>query len=365
MNFIELQQFIDNANIPSVNRNPQTFLGISKFPHYENVWSNIYAFFLNVDEEHNFRDLFISSLLELLSERDSSFFKGSFKVKTEYPTEKKGRIDILLFNDYETIIIENKVNHYLKNDLDDYWESITTSHKRGVVISVKKMKKSEILNSNFINITHLEFISKVIFHLPSFIENSDDKYVVFLKDFYQNIINTTKPMDFNLLKFYSKNQSEINKLSEIKEICMSHIISEVENSSDDINAKLEVYKRGTNRFRHLICPDEKNLMITIVFESLFKEEQLLQIVIEFQNELLDRIRKNVEAVLNLNYTSEERNIIDKNFFKIRGNWVHFATLTLQPSESEILELGNYISNTINESPILSIYKKLEAGLNSN
>ncbi len=125
----ELKSFLDNNTIPKPKKRPKTFLGIAKQPHYENVLSNIYSFFFNVNEVHKMEDLFIKSLLEVALEKGvskdfSSFY--DFNCATEVGTTKGGRIDLLWSNGRQSIIIENKVYHHLNNDLEDYWKSTRT-----------------------------------------------------------------------------------------------------------------------------------------------------------------------------------------------------------------------------------------------
>jgi len=156
MNTKELQTFLDNHEIPKIKKKPKTFLGIAKQPHYENVLSNIYAFYFNVNEEHGFGDLFLKSLVECIegSELKDRNFKDftDFDIETEYYTEgigltgKKGYIDLLLYNNKQAIIIENKVNHHFDNDLDDYWNSIRLDEegpvsKIGILLSLKPISK--------------------------------------------------------------------------------------------------------------------------------------------------------------------------------------------------------------------------------
>lgn len=125
MNLRDLEDFLDHNVIPKIKKRPKTFLGIAKQPHYENVMSNIYAFYFNVDEVHGMQDLFINSLLEIINEsklRDQKKVAAisDFEVSTEVSTKKNGRIDILLSSEDHAIIIENKVYHTLNNNLEDY-----------------------------------------------------------------------------------------------------------------------------------------------------------------------------------------------------------------------------------------------------
>jgi hypothetical protein len=55
--FEQLQTFLNQNEIPKIKGKQKTFLGIAKQPHYENVISNIYAFYFNVNEVHKFKSL--------------------------------------------------------------------------------------------------------------------------------------------------------------------------------------------------------------------------------------------------------------------------------------------------------------------
>ena len=48
----QLKIFLESHTIPSVKQQPKTFLEIARQPHYENVISNIYAFYFDPHEEH-------------------------------------------------------------------------------------------------------------------------------------------------------------------------------------------------------------------------------------------------------------------------------------------------------------------------
>ncbi len=354
------QLFLDATTIPHLKSTPLTFLEISKQPHYENVLSNIYAFFFNVSAEHNLSDLFISSLLQLIKNRKSEKFQFNyhFKIDTEFSTIEKGRIDLLLSNSSDAIIIENKVYHNLNNNLRDYWQSVPQPNKQGVVLSLKTIDKNIINNEHFINITHLELLQCVMENLSSYILEAHDKYIIFLKDFYQNIINITKPMDEKIVKFYYKNQNEINDIVEIRNSFVNHIILEVEKTREKIDEKLDAYNNRNEDYKYYLCPNQGNLMITVVFKELFNGSQTLLIVVELQNELL--LEK--EKITKIDFDENEKPFLQSDFYTKKGSWAHFALQSIKLSEDDILNLSSYLGNFINTSPILNIYRKLKKKL---
>lgn len=54
LNLEHLETFLKNHDIPEIKENPLTFLDIAKQPHYENVLSNIYAFYFEPNQEHGY-----------------------------------------------------------------------------------------------------------------------------------------------------------------------------------------------------------------------------------------------------------------------------------------------------------------------
>lgn len=356
----EHEKFLKETSIPIIQKRPLTFLGISKQPHFENVWSNIYAFFFDPNAEHNLDNLFLQSLIQLINENTNEkfYFNSSFDIDTEYGTNNNGRIDILLSNLNEAIIIENKVYHHLNNDLQDYWNSIVQTKKQGVILSLQKIHKSQINNPNFIGISHLELLQRIITNLPNYFSNANEKYIIFLKDFYQNIINTTNPMDINIIKFFCRNHEEINQIKEIRNSYVGYVISEVEKARENIDEKLEPYGSRNENFRYYLCPNQGNLMITIVFGELFAEKQELLIIVELQNELIEQ----KEKIKSIDFDEAEIPYLRPEFYNTKGSWAHFAIQLVKPTENDIMNLGDFISKTVNRSPILDIYRKLKTTL---
>ena len=366
MNLRDLEDFLDHNVIPKIKKRPKTFLGIAKQPHYENVMSNIYAFYFNVDEVHGMQDLFINSLLEIINEsklRDQKKVAAisDFEVSTEVSTKKNGRIDILLSSEDHAIIIENKVYHTLNNNLEDYWNSIKVTdnnedNKIGIVLSLNKLS---VNHRQFINITHLELLKRVIQNLGSYVMDAKEKYVVFLKDFYQNSINLSKSeMDSKELKFYFDNQPKIIEAKDFHFAVRTHIVNQVEQVVGlvDENLQLQSSKgEGNKRLRYYLSPKNKSLMITVFFEKLLTPEKRLILIVELKDELL----KNKEQYHKIAFTPEEE-IINIPAFYSDGNskWCHFAVVSYILNENEVSNLSQFIVEKLEKDQLLSVYRKL-------
>lgn len=366
MDLIALEDFLDHNVIPKIKKRPKTFLGIAKQPHYENVMSNIYAFYFKVEEVHGMEDLFINSLLEIINEsklRDQKKVAeiSDFDVSTEVSTKKNGRIDLLLSSDDHAIIIENKVYHTLNNNLEDYWNSIKVTgnkedNKIGIVLSLNKLN---VTHKHFINITHLELLKRVIQNLGSYLMNAKDKYVVFLKDFYQNSINLSKSeMDSKELKFYFDNQPKIIEVKDFHFAVRDHIYNQVEDVVNLIDEDLLLVKskgEPNKRLRFFLSPKNKNLMFTVFFEKLLTPERVLVLIVELKNELL----RNKEQYKTIAFTAEEESTIKPVFFTDKNpNWCHFAVVRYQLNENEVSNLSHFIVEKLEEDQLLSVYRKL-------
>ena len=232
-----IENFIEQ--LPEVPIERKNLISIAGYPKWENVNSNLLAFYFDKNEEHGFLRLFFNSLLEICELKikeeiniemdiEIDIFETDYTVEREVFTENDKRIDILLKEENEeedtipnwAIIIENKILQDLYNDLLEYWNSVTSNFKIGIVLSIKpiqidqKFKQKSIF---YINIIHRELIEKVKENLPEFYLDSDDRHLLFLKEyilninsFYQNKSFTDK-MD-ETLKLFREKGKEIKEL---------------------------------------------------------------------------------------------------------------------------------------------------------
>lgn len=216
MNLKALEDFLTNHNIP-ISKQKNGFLEIIKKQHHENINSNIYAHFLSSDMPE-VRSLFLETLLSLISEKTGKNFSFiNDGISTEVATASNGRIDIVL-EDYHygnVILIENKIYHYLNNDLLDYWNHYTVpvSKKAGVLLTLSKHKIPENVTRHFINITHIEWMNRVKANFDP--DNFTDNYKVYISDFINTIENLSRINTMNeSVKFYFENASQIIKANE-------------------------------------------------------------------------------------------------------------------------------------------------------
>ncbi len=367
-----LEKFLSENKIPVIKKKPLTFLGIAKQPHYENVLSNIYAFFFNVNEEHSLGDLFIKSFIELIAASELGKKKtglqdfSNFKIHTEYSTIANGRIDLLLENSQQAIIIENKVKHHIEgNDLVDYWKTIVKENACengyiGVILSLKAVMYSHKLGSEkFINITHQQLMQQVMRNSGPYLIESKDKYIVFLKDFAQNIYNLSTPtMKKEDFEFYIKNQKAINSVIKISEIAREHITQQINEVIPKDNKEFTLNQSSGNLkkiLRYFVSRSNPNIMFTIIYAGLLTPIKELKIIVELQNKALN----NKEQYADLKLSSEENKHLVNNFTQDKNKkWAHFATKTYVLNDDEIYNLTDFLISKLEEDQFFSLVEKI-------
>jgi hypothetical protein len=94
---------------------------IAGYPHYENVCSNILAFYLDPEEVHGLGTLVLDALARVgsIAAADEGV-GGNVSVEREVITDNGNRIDILIETDAHAILIENKIYASVENPLKDY-----------------------------------------------------------------------------------------------------------------------------------------------------------------------------------------------------------------------------------------------------
>ena len=151
----ELSSWLSGCKyIPPKRSRQRTLLDIAGINHRENSWSDIYAYFFNPKEKHKLGRLFIDSFNALIEQKSGlkPLKLESFTITREKTNDDKKRIDLLIKNEEEALIIENKVYAGVYNDLSSYWESVKVPeiNKRGVILSLVPIKNTNIfINSSF------------------------------------------------------------------------------------------------------------------------------------------------------------------------------------------------------------------------
>ena len=193
----------------------QTIMSIARIEHLENIWTNIYSYYLDETESHGLNTVFLRSLERMIFKQSGRNVNLSGAVvKREVATIKGNRIDLLIQAQGHSVIIENKVHHHLNNDLDDYWMSVIgyDESKTGIVLTLSHIL---INNPHFINITHLEWITEIekeieLNHIVLSPTTSNLLY-----DFFHTVKHVSGALKEYDVNFYLENRVALNELNQV------------------------------------------------------------------------------------------------------------------------------------------------------
>jgi len=213
-------------NLPKTIRQP-TYLEICKYPRrrFEEICSRLLCFYIAPKNEHGFGDLFLTSLLELLTSEKINFKDEHIKVISEENAEGK-RLDILIHSTNFVIGIENKITATVYNPLETYKNRIDLYGNENifrVVLSLKKIvDKNElaVLKANgFTRLTYFELFEVVKRKVGSYLNQANPKYLTFLTDFIQTLENMSGENVLNekLADYFFDNSSRIDSLIDLYE----------------------------------------------------------------------------------------------------------------------------------------------------
>jgi hypothetical protein len=212
----DLKQFLNNIKVPeSVDKTG--FLEIIGKQSNENIISKLYAHFIN-DSSPEVRGLFVDSLIGLIKDKFNKSIVLSDPFARAEVAVGNGRIDLLITDQQEQsiIIIENKIYHFLNNNLLEYWKYKSKnkrSNKVGVLLTLKPHAIPQNALSKFINITHAEWIGRIKTGVESLSISTKSK--IYLNDFINTIENISKSYSMDKqAEFYFQNAEKILKVEE-------------------------------------------------------------------------------------------------------------------------------------------------------
>lgn len=353
MDLNEIKAFLDRGII-KVKQKETTFLDIAGFPHYENVISNIYAYFFNPDQKHGLGSLFLDSLLELVGQ---NFVFNSPKVFREYPTKKGGRIDLVIVDqdreDKKVLIIENKMFHFLNNDLKDYYDSFPGMKRTGVLLTINP---AITYHEKFANVTHQALLNKVLENLGPLILTVPEQSVFILKEFSKNLNNFTMTHEVgNYFSFYQENLRSIEAVKKLSNEIRNHLWKQIDNVPDLLpELGLTLAASGNNRLRYYLSGKTRSVFFTILPTVFNTPNPRILIVVELNKSGIERLNE-INAI---DFTEEERKYL-RETIPLRKTYLHYATKTIDIASKDFENLSTYLSTSIEKSPLKSIFEKIE------
>ncbi len=177
-----------SKQVPPRPERPPTLMEISGYPHYENVCSNILAFFLDPGNPHGLGTLFLDALVRAgcIGEQGREI-GGDIQIRREETTRKGSRIDLLIQSESHAIVIENKIFHEISNPFEDYIKHVETHYvhlkKHLFILSLKPGGDVE----PFKNITYEQLFNEVRSQLGYKVSRANTRYLTFMLDFLNTV----------------------------------------------------------------------------------------------------------------------------------------------------------------------------------
>jgi hypothetical protein len=196
----------------------KTFMEISGQAHYENVASNILAFYFDPQEEHGLKNLLITAFLEMAGHQGIDLTEVD-SIQREYPAETGKRIDLVIVGSDFVIGIENKIYHWEANDFENYGRVIDalSTHKSVTVKAVLGLHadaRRPALPGDFKRFSYEQFWNYVRKNLGLYLPNANPKWVTYLIDFMETTSRLAGESQPNkeFVDFFLKHHSAIEQL---------------------------------------------------------------------------------------------------------------------------------------------------------
>ena len=222
---------------------------IAGYPHYENVVSNILAFFFDTEEQHGYQDKWVKALLRCYKKKyphqDISIETiNTSNIEREYSNGDDKRIDLLLDCEDFLVLIENKIYASLYNDLDIY-ENMAKNYLRSVDKEDIPILKIVLSLSSVNNIKQDDVINITYDELYAELEQDDNDY---------QVNDKWKMLEIEFIESIKRRKANMRSNEDWVKFAKDNV--------EDINAFLDVYKEDTlQRLRCCkdLCKDIKTL----------------------------------------------------------------------------------------------------------
>lgn len=210
-----------HRTLPETSRS-RTFMQISGYPHYENVCSNILAFYLEPGNEHGLGDLLLTSLLRASGMHDTEDFTTA-SVEREVDLSEGNRIDLLVTTGRYLVGIENKIHAELTNDLAAYSRAITRKAATEelepvcILLGLHDLRAAAAeRDPGFVTITYENLFEELKSLSGHYAVRGHSRYMTYLNDFIRTIEDLQRdPMTNTATEtFFDDNHLQIERLYE-------------------------------------------------------------------------------------------------------------------------------------------------------
>lgn len=362
--------------LPRTAPHRKSIFDITRRGDSELTVSNVLAFYFDKDEEHGLQYLFFRSLVDLLLEKE--YIKADqwqeitaeeteYDVAREWYTGRKGRgfIDIVLTGSKSkesrrkerregdenvekeqypwAILIENKIHASAYNRFELYEDAINADRKVCVYLALTQPSE---LKGGWCFISHEELIRYVRDRLPMYFDDSDDRHLLLLKDYFYNLERHTMADDekqrMQQIKLLHKKQAELKELDAIRDQVADRLAQDMDQAMKERGFKPHQKTGFTDQRWYYPVADtwqlddemEKRLCISMPFHTLLDEGKL-----ELRLELLNK-----EATIHGQFVrdafekteSRPPNVVQGSSGKPGGNYFYILTASTDLPDGETI-----------------------------
>ncbi|MFN8579153.1 MAG: hypothetical protein U0354_20175 [Candidatus Sericytochromatia bacterium] len=325
-------------DIPQENKREIGFLDIIGRQEKETTISRIYSFFLDQEYSPAISEIMIDVLCSIICQkRDIDFNLQSYITYTEYCTKNRNFIDIVLHDNDggKCILIENKINHWLHNDLKDYWNTFdyVKENKVGILLTLEKQDGDE----NFINITHTEWLNNVVQRgIPASVTFKEYTYFI---DFVNNMNYLTKNNTMNeQTKFYFEHKEKIDKAILVRKEAERYVLNEL---GKVLRKYSWEFYGNTLDWKNMWDKGNNSMIYYTVFPNEILNGKTLTLIIEVDKDVVKRV-DDLRSFL-------KDDILYKGMKKdgdVKPHMVHFVYKAYELNTDIINNLGDFVIEKI-------------------
>lgn len=328
----ELLTLLDKLKGVTLKPIEKTVFSIGGRGHYENPVSDVLAFFLDPNEEHELGALVAQAMLECAGISASPHSIQA--IHREYSTDEQARLDLVLVGDDWLLAIENKVYHNAENPFlhyQKYLEKTFPEHKwHFVLLSPKNDKVEDWQPVSFTDLAQAiqANMAEKVLELPF------NKWHFFLRDFLANLktLSGADAMDDTTFDLLQNSMSDIYRLEEVKEAFSEEIKQRgvkllAEQTEKDFEVKMiPNWDNNTPAYRFSCNTWQGQNDIVLVLD--FSEGQCHKLCIYIESQKSDQLS---EVLKNTKYDDY------KNWFELKETWDCYEINTCYSSITEGLE----------------------------
>jgi len=206
------------GRIPRLPQAEQTILEIAGYAHYEKVASNILAFFLRAQNNHNLEGIVLESLLAAAGKTVSESDLDDVNVEREVCTESRKFVDLIVETSSLVIGVENKIFAQVYNDLGEYAKLVRDkagANKDPVLILLAVRKPGAAVElKGFQPVAYSEFFDRLLLAIGPALPTANARYVSYLLDFVRTVqrLDRRSEMPTAVREFISKNAERLAEL---------------------------------------------------------------------------------------------------------------------------------------------------------